>query len=138
MVICIYFLSLFFKQKTAYEMRISDWSSDVCSSDLPGLQAAQLGEIVPSGPVDQCIFIDPADAGRVGTDRAARGFGQAALHLIEIFKDSRACPIEISAVLEDHINKAIAEERIGPAGLCSGHRQHRRGERTGEIGRAHV
>src|SRR3546814_10358552 len=27
----------FFKQKTAYEMRISDWSSDVCSSDLYGL-----------------------------------------------------------------------------------------------------
>src|SRR3546814_8128448 len=26
---------LFFKQKTAYEMRISDWSSDVCASDLP-------------------------------------------------------------------------------------------------------
>src|SRR3546814_4198054 len=28
------FLFFFFKQKTAYEMRISDWSSDVCSSDL--------------------------------------------------------------------------------------------------------
>src|SRR3546814_4952458 len=28
-------LIFFFKQKTAYEMRISDWSSDVCSSDLP-------------------------------------------------------------------------------------------------------
>src|SRR3546814_19999399 len=28
----------FFKQKTAYEMRISDWSSDVCSSDLFGLR----------------------------------------------------------------------------------------------------
>src|SRR3546814_7099159 len=28
------FLFLFFKQKTAYDMRISDWSSDVCSSDL--------------------------------------------------------------------------------------------------------
>src|SRR3546814_9306468 len=27
-------LLFFFKQKTAYEMRISDWSSDVCSSDL--------------------------------------------------------------------------------------------------------
>src|SRR3546814_8353294 len=27
---------MFFKQKTAYEMRISDWSSDVCSSDLIG------------------------------------------------------------------------------------------------------
>src|SRR3546814_942338 len=30
----IYRHFLFFKQKTAYEMRISDWSSDVCSSDL--------------------------------------------------------------------------------------------------------
>src|SRR3546814_11789956 len=30
----------FFKQKTAYEMRISDWSSDVCSSDLPAALAA--------------------------------------------------------------------------------------------------
>src|SRR3546814_12779228 len=30
---CLY-LFFFFKQKTAYEMRISDWSSDVCSSDL--------------------------------------------------------------------------------------------------------
>src|SRR3546814_16553930 len=29
------FYIFFFKQKTAYEMRISDWSSDVCSSDLP-------------------------------------------------------------------------------------------------------
>src|SRR3546814_1031151 len=29
-----YFQFFFFKQKTAYEMRISDWSSDVCSSDL--------------------------------------------------------------------------------------------------------
>src|SRR3546814_1590983 len=33
--ILIYFI-FFFKQKTAYEMRISDWSSDVCSSDLGG------------------------------------------------------------------------------------------------------
>src|SRR3546814_6490818 len=31
-VVAVFF---FFKQKTAYEMRISDWSSDVCSSDLP-------------------------------------------------------------------------------------------------------
>src|SRR3546814_18656329 len=35
---CVFFIEFicffFFKQKTAYEMRISDWSSDVCSSDL--------------------------------------------------------------------------------------------------------
>src|SRR3546814_5016814 len=49
----------FFKQKTAYEMRISDWSSDVCSSDLagsagtsPGTQRSrQLSGI--SGPRDR-------------------------------------------------------------------------------------
>src|SRR3546814_7263692 len=32
-LICFFFV-FFFKQKTAYEMRISDWCSDVCSSDL--------------------------------------------------------------------------------------------------------
>src|SRR3546814_8926029 len=35
MSLCCSFMFFFFKQKTAYEMRISDWSSDVCSSDLP-------------------------------------------------------------------------------------------------------
>src|SRR3546814_16484670 len=34
-VFCLVSCFFFFKQKTAYEMRISDWSSDVCSSDLP-------------------------------------------------------------------------------------------------------
>src|SRR3546814_12509373 len=34
MVFVGYLVFFFFKQKTAYEMRISDWSSDVCSSDL--------------------------------------------------------------------------------------------------------
>src|SRR3546814_2075429 len=34
MYIVLYYAFFFFKQKTAYEMRISDWSSDVCSSDL--------------------------------------------------------------------------------------------------------
>src|SRR3546814_8762741 len=42
-------LFFFFKQKTAYEMRISDWSSDVCSSDLesdqPGAEAEQLPDV---------------------------------------------------------------------------------------------
>src|SRR3546814_11797023 len=35
LLVCLW-LFFFFKQKTAYEMRISDWSSDVCSSDLNG------------------------------------------------------------------------------------------------------
>src|SRR3546814_2008048 len=36
-LLCVFF---FFKKKTAYEMRISDWSSDVCSSDLVGIDRA--------------------------------------------------------------------------------------------------
>src|SRR3546814_15721147 len=41
---CVFF---FFKQKTAYEMRISDWSSDVCSSDLfPRSQQIEIKEVI--------------------------------------------------------------------------------------------
>src|SRR3546814_6718884 len=50
---CVLVVFFFFKQKTAYEMRISDWSSDVCSSDLePRLEylpnqvkSVELGEL---------------------------------------------------------------------------------------------
>src|SRR3546814_4793303 len=38
----LYIYVFFFKQKTAYEMRISDWSSDVCSSDLFQHQITQV------------------------------------------------------------------------------------------------
>src|SRR3546814_4287258 len=46
---CFFFF--FFKQKTAYEMRISDWSSDVCSSDLTTPQEfrASLTASIPMG-----------------------------------------------------------------------------------------
>src|SRR3546814_1593961 len=53
---CECFSFVFFQQKTAYEMRISDWSSDVCSSDLAALDAATAGEhehTTPSLPLAQ-------------------------------------------------------------------------------------
>src|SRR3546814_6587212 len=57
---CIY-LSLsfifFFNQKTAYELRISDWSSDVCSSDLIALIWAIFARDLPS--VDQLRDYEP-------------------------------------------------------------------------------
>src|SRR3546814_14386123 len=74
----LYAIFFFFKQKTAYEMRISDWSSDVCSSDLPaGLkQAQQLPEPIftPStkaavGDHDQNVSFD-AVVDAVGADLA--------------------------------------------------------------------
>src|SRR3546814_12488470 len=38
----------FFKQKTAYELRISDWSSDVCSSDLAEASQNGFGDRIPT------------------------------------------------------------------------------------------
>src|SRR3546814_4866128 len=43
------FIFFFFKQKTAYGLRISDWSSDVCSSDLP-FDPAEFDAPPPSDP----------------------------------------------------------------------------------------
>src|SRR3546814_16185919 len=51
-LVCFFF---FFKQKTAYEMRISDWSSDVCSSDL---------HLVELGPGRGTLMRDVMRAGR--------------------------------------------------------------------------
>src|SRR3546814_7573140 len=58
-------LFFFFKQKTAYEMRISDWSSDVCSSDLPRLD-----------PVGDGGAVDQVDAVEVLVAPARRGPGE--------------------------------------------------------------
>src|SRR3546814_4291275 len=66
-VMLIVFISFifFFKQKTAYEMRISDWSSDVCSSDLvviklrPDLapeHVARISELANEGFYDGVVF----------------------------------------------------------------------------------
>src|SRR3546814_7079467 len=51
MSLLVYMIFFFFvfKQKTAYEMRISDWSSDVCSSDLARLGGARVTWIYPYG-----------------------------------------------------------------------------------------
>src|SRR3546814_2572768 len=45
----------FFKQKTAYEMRISDWSSDVCSSDLLALVLGLLAALYRNSLLDRAI-----------------------------------------------------------------------------------
>src|SRR3546814_17119147 len=47
----------FFKQKTAYEMRISDWSSDVCSSDLSRLRCHEEDLVVRSTGCSQTIDV---------------------------------------------------------------------------------
>src|SRR3546814_5187487 len=58
----VYVCVFFYKQKTAYEMRISDWSSDVCSSDLCGLvrvHAYGLGQITVAFVVAGHLLAQP-------------------------------------------------------------------------------
>src|SRR3546814_8084182 len=73
---CVYYICFFFfKQKTAYEMRISDWSSDVCSSDL----------------TDAIKNVDPAIF-EVARAKAARGGVTAPQSIIDCIE--AACRLE--------------------------------------------
>src|SRR3546814_3165555 len=78
----------FFKQKTAYEMRISDWSSDVCSSDL-GVIGAALG-----------TAILPALARHIGQgeDDAARRIQSNAIEIAMLITVPAAIALGICAV----------------------------------------
>src|SRR3546814_2819284 len=58
------FFVFFFKQKTAYEMRISDWSSDVCSSDLPDPTRCNIGRSGQALAQD-AVIIDRRDQAEV-------------------------------------------------------------------------
>src|SRR3546814_1999669 len=71
---CGYIDMFFFKQKTAYEMRISDWSSDVCSSDL--FDAIELNEAFASQSLAVLRALGlPDDAPQVNPNGGAIALG---------------------------------------------------------------
>src|SRR3546814_11020066 len=82
----------FFKRKTAYEMRISDWSSDVCSSDLSiGTQRRCLSILATMGLIEKqrrCVPSDPpADrpkARNAQTDRKSVVSGKRVSDRVEL------------------------------------------------------
>src|SRR3546814_7078726 len=63
---CVFFV----KQKTAYEMRISDWSSDVCSSDLRRTADQRVGHRSPEYGV--CEGNEGQHGGKCGQDNGPR------------------------------------------------------------------
>src|SRR3546814_2319690 len=89
MFVCFFLLYcfFFFKQKTAYEMRISDWSSDVCSSDLFHARGRILAvdeipdrpDLVPDRAGEHALALDLVEPHQVagGMQRAAVGAGHA-------------------------------------------------------------
>src|SRR3546814_20516435 len=81
----VFVVFFFFKQKTAYEMRISDWSSDVCSSDLA---ADMLREVARKGEYLAHKALQLRDPGVAGVEPR---FGIAAfLHVVAMAAPARA------------------------------------------------
>src|SRR3546814_3041116 len=92
LLLCLSLFSIFFvKQKTAYEMRISDWSSDVCSSDLVAIETedgrtASQEILYPSNPgsiyhmtkcLDQQLFAFYAGMTAFASPTCIREIGRA-------------------------------------------------------------
>src|SRR3546814_10371569 len=73
-----FFFVFFFKQKTAYEMRISDWSSDVCSSDLLAgfVEHDVLGQLHGARPIAGHVVVDIEERGHLGLIRFGPGHDQ--------------------------------------------------------------
>src|SRR3546814_9327483 len=70
----MFYYFFFFKQKTAYEMRISDWSSDVCSSDLVQLNVAEWADGMHAHPLATLpapAHLPPAGEGARRADEGA-------------------------------------------------------------------
>src|SRR3546814_9709157 len=89
----------FFKQKTAYEMRISDWSSDVCSSDLGCIAMIDMSII---------LHVECDVAPVIGANGHAL--------LIDLFDGAQRAVLHLKAALitqeHDEIGRASCRERV--------------------------
>src|SRR3546814_10674790 len=119
-LVWLYFV-FFFKQKTAYEMRISDWSSDVCSSDLRSAPPAHVRAAERErAPVES------------GCDRAASTCG---VHGMAETKRAGS-----AALCRREVRRRSERDRSLQRRQGRGRLRHPRADlrRRSEIGRAHV
>src|SRR3546814_16790934 len=113
MIFCYFF---FFKQKTSYEMRISDWSSDVCSSDLAllkrlNVERPRIGIVVePTARFLDQRLIDARRSVRLGKALIARHEAQLQLLSLLVRSEERRVGKECVSTCRyrwslDHIKK---------------------------------
>ena len=95
----------------------------------PVLQRTQFGKVVLAAFVHQRVFKDPAHAGSVRANLGAHALRQFALHLIEVLQHARARPVEVGAVLKNHVHVGVAKLREAAHRFRARHRQHGGGER---------
>src|SRR3546814_8691143 len=112
---------LFFKQKTAYEMRISDWSSDVCSSDLgvedlplmPGL--AEIADAATVFDAPQGRIVESYAAGTVAAAEIRSFYAQTLPQLGWTAVDAgQAGPLEFrrEGRSEEHTSEPVTNAHI--------------------------
>ena len=92
---------------------------------------AQLGKRFLRAAHD--ILVDPADTGRVRPEAGRHAGGQPPRGSVQIFEHARARPIEVGAVLEDHIDEGDAEEGEAAHDARLRHGEHGGGERIGDL-----
>src|SRR3546814_3726058 len=126
---CVFF---FFKQKTAYEMRISDWSSDVCSSDLSRHRQSNSSYLSSSSSevrrvtfvrFGDCIpaksSVPPAMMNAMGRRLCFASFRQLRRSTEDGFDDAKGCvchsPTQRS---EEHTSELQSLMRISYAVFC--------------------
>src|SRR3546814_7030670 len=114
-----YLYFFFFKQKTAYEMRISDWSSDVCSSDLGEPRSSRAGR-----PVQACQRPPVAHRAKPGArnrelGRRGKVFPLRCLSLGDgAGAFSRVAPLPFEGRSEEHTSELQSLMRISYAVFC--------------------
>src|SRR3546814_7503659 len=122
------FFFFFFKQKTAYELRISDWSSDVCSSDLvdpiAGPEIGKVG-VSLSNLSEMELLFDGIDLGGISTSFTINGTAAIIYAMYVACADKQGVPrdrltgtIQNDIRSEEHTSELQSLMRISYAVFC--------------------
>ena len=107
---------------------------------VPVLDRAQLVQVPAAGRVAvgvaalQRVPVDLAQRRRVGAERRLNAFGQrAGRQAVELLQHPGARPVELDVLLEDHVDRREAEERVAADRLHARHAQQGDGQRIGDL-----
>src|SRR3546814_17234775 len=130
MVSCLYVFFFFFKQKTAYEMRISDWSSDVCSSDLATTCRStsadpQVGATSPTAIRSRRPMLSDARCSSVGRSKKGRAEARPFRHAPHgnqclASSASTFCTAASASIRAKKRARRSEERRVGKEGVRQG------------------
>ena len=87
---------------------------------MPILKGPQLGQVVFAALVHERVFKHPAHAGGIGADDGVDALRQRAAHGAQILDHARARPVDVRAILKNHINKRLAEHGLAADELHPG------------------